>query len=209
MSDPSNSISYPDNIDSDDHSLSNINVPYRQFKFQSILLSEEALEDNVEPSNKLDDELNSAIGELLFKFSSLVYGIEYEIAQLYDMSNYEVGRSVVKFLNDADKFQLLHELHLSRLNRVPHIHKIRVRKQLANLLRMLIEAAELRNIVAHASWVERTEEGYVKTSHKQSKETGRYVYLLYKLNANDLKAAVAHIDKLIEDQCHVWEFSML
>lgn len=188
--------------------MENIKIDHIKFKFPEIVLSEEAADRAIlTPTTKPNDEgLSTAIGNFLYHFSSLEWGVEEEIGQLYDISSQEAGRSVIKYLTAADKFKLLYELQMARLDRANPNHKVQLKKQFMNLQRMMVEAAELRNIIAHANWTEKTTDGFVKTTYKQSKDTGRYTFILYQLNTENINKLIAHIEYIVDSQCHAWDY---
>lgn len=183
-------------------------VPFRSFKFPVLMMDEHEIDNLYDdhPMLNVDEDTYRPIGKIIVGFSAIEHGVEEYIGMFYDMSNYEIGRSVVKYLGAVEKFKLFNELMNAIVARSNDPDRTNTQKQLWNVRKMLVNVAEIRNIVAHAMWYERTADGYTKSSYRQNKDSGKFDFMLYKLDIENLDLAEQYMESVTHELSYVVEY---
>lgn len=138
---------------------------------------------------KILDSLAEPIGSVLVAFSELDHELDLSISEFINERADQLGITVVKSLEFAQKVELYRDLALS----VVIYFDPDMGHRLKSLRKGLMYMAELRNVVAHAKWISVTRDGYVRSQVRINKESGWPEHKCYKLNKVVLKRMAKNI----------------
>jgi hypothetical protein len=192
-------------------------LKYSTFSFKKKQITRDTFESSPfgPPGSRLGNSYYSAIGEFIVAFAELegsisTWNIPQLLANKFDDGpgfNYKIGHSIVAKMQAIDKFNLLVELLIAYEVDDMFVKDFVITKtQLNQFRKMLICAAEARNIVAHADWAESLEDYWYVTKLSHNKETGLYDYVLHQLSEEELRNATEYVRMILDEVTYILEF---
>ena len=190
-------------------------VEYKSFKFHEKKLSISDFDHSTYDHGATEGQ-KYAIGELLTKYSSMVGCVRrWQIPQTMELEDrngffdYSVSYSISYRMQDVDCFNLIIELCIRTASRNDKHYRDEYTKQFKELRKMLENVCQLRNVVAHAEWLESIEGHWYPRRVSHNKITTENDYVVNRLSEDDLREAIEYIDYVNESLNYaVYEYAI-
>ena len=172
-------------------------VDYKRFSFKKKVYKDEEYKYIARTAVwGLEKPYDNAIGSVITEFS-IIEGLLRHLELLYLVNNSTIFNDYATILGDAlsarlsamEIFTLYIEYSIQMLLSFEPSRAEEVRETYKQMLNMLTDACELRNIIAHCDWSERMIGCWFNTKVRHNYKLSRYEYVMYKLSVNDIRKA--------------------